>query len=127
MIAARLQPEATSARTSRHAPLRARLMSAAFVWLLLVPTVTTAQQSGMHHLFDGVRRGSTTPAVITKDSDPLGVDDDPNALPQAPLPAGSLRQPDQFKSRVVLAAHSKSQPQADATKEESLPPPQIDG
>jgi hypothetical protein len=89
--------------------------------------VASAQQSDMHHLFDGVRRGSTTPAVITKDSDALGTIEDADNLPAAPLPAGSLRQPDRLNGRVVLAAHTKSQTKADAAKEETLPAPQIDG
>ena len=36
-------------------------------------------------------------------------------------------QPDHFNSRVVLAATTKPQPTTDAAKDETLPPPQIDG
>jgi type IV pilus assembly protein PilQ len=127
MTVAQLHTDRSDRRASRHSVPKAAPLAAALIVLLLLPTAAQAQQSNMHHLFDGVRRGSTTPAVLTKDSDPFATQDDADNLPAAPVPAGSLRQPDQFKSRVVLAAHTKPQPKADATGEEVLPPPQIGG
>jgi hypothetical protein len=127
MTVPQLPIQRSSLRASRHLLPKAASFAAALIWLLLASPNALAQQSDMHHLFDGVRRGSATPAVISKDSDPLGVDDDPNNLPSAPRPAGSLRQPEHFKSHVVLAAATKQQPKTDAAKDETLPPPQIDG
>jgi type IV pilus assembly protein PilQ len=130
MTAWKLQTEAFHDRAFRHAVLRAAAIAAALVWLMLAAASAPAQNtqnSDMHRLFDGVRRGSTTPAVLGKAGNPFATNDDSDSPETAPRPADLLKQPDQFSSRVVLAQHTKPQSAASKPAEEPLPAPQIDG
>ena len=118
-------------RCPRRSPLPAALpivlRAATLVCLLLSPTIATAQNSEMHHLFDGVRRGSATPEVLNDDRNPFPADDAADQPQAAPHPAASLKQPGQFNRKVVLAAHTAAKPAAAVDKSETLPPPQING
>ena len=118
-------------RCPRRSPLVAALpivlRAATVVCLLLLPNIATAQNSEMHHLFDGVRRGSATPEVLNDDRNPFPADDAADPPQAAPRPTVSLKQPGQFNRKVVLAAHTAAKPAAAVDKSETLPPPQING
>jgi type II secretory pathway component GspD/PulD (secretin) len=114
-----------------RAPLARALEAAAFACcLLLWPTASHAQSSNLHHLFDGVRRGSANPEVLQSDRTALDADQDANPPQDAPHPMPALQQPLRMRSGVVLAAHTnatKAQPAVETDKSETLPPPQISG
>jgi type IV pilus assembly protein PilQ len=114
-------------RALRRARLAIALRVAAFAVLLLLTKTVTAQNSDMHHMFDGVRRGSATPEVLQHDRNPFKADDDSSPRAAAPRPADRLQQPDQMPRGVVLAAHTKAQPAANTNQPETLPPPQMNG
>ncbi|HEY4232538.1 MAG TPA: secretin and TonB N-terminal domain-containing protein [Lacipirellulaceae bacterium] len=114
-----------------RAALRLALCAVSLACCLLLATGALAQNSDMHHLFDGVRRGSATPEVLQKDRSPFDADDDTKEPQDAPHPTSSLQQPDRMSAGVVLAAHTtkptKAQSAMETSKPEALPLPQISG
>jgi type IV pilus assembly protein PilQ len=122
-----LHADARPGRVARHACTAIALRTAILACLLLPTATVTAQNSDMHHLFDGVRRGSPTPEVLQSNRNPFPTETDESSPNAVPSTSDGLQQPAPMRRDVVLVSHTKSQPAAEKEKTETLPPPQING
>jgi type IV pilus assembly protein PilQ len=101
----------------RAAPLLALLL--AVTWSgVFQATNTTAQESSLLHLFDGLRRGSTTPEVEDKAQNTAAAKSD-EAAPKL-QPAGKV----QWKPQLVSGENKNA---AEAGNVETLPAPRVQG
>jgi type IV pilus assembly protein PilQ len=122
-----LHADAHPARVTRHARLAIALCATLLACLLLPTATAFAQNSDMHRLFDGVRRGSPTPEVLQSSRNPFPTEADESSPNAVSPPSDGLQQPTPMRRDVVLVSHTKPQPPAEKEKTETLPPPQING